>query len=116
VFIIVFPVPIRVAAIMLTAVYLVVVITKGYNAGGDAAHLAGMAAGAIYVLSESWRANFKTKLGKGAWERKLARQQETQEQINCILDKIHKNGMHSLTQKERKLLRQATEAEQQSRR
>ncbi len=42
------------------------------NAGGEAAHLAGMVAGAVYVLSQSWRAKFKLKSRAGRWEGKIA--------------------------------------------
>jgi len=111
VFIFLFPVPIRVAAIAFTAIYLIAVITRGANAGGDAAHLAGMAAGAVYVFSESWRAKFKLKVRAGRWERKIAAQRNLQVELDRILQKVHESGVGSLTPKEKKLLRQATEAE-----
>ncbi|MHC4338411.1 MAG: rhomboid family intramembrane serine protease, partial [Planctomycetota bacterium] len=51
VFILLFPIPIRVAAVGFTLLYVINLAAKGSNAGGDAAHLAGMATGAIYVFS-----------------------------------------------------------------
>jgi membrane associated rhomboid family serine protease len=112
VFILLFPVPIRVAAIAFTAVYLVVVITRGTNAGGDAAHLAGMAAGAIYVFSQSWRAKLRLKIQSSRLQRKIAAERNLQVELDRILQKVHDSGIHNLTPKEKKILRQATEAEQ----
>ncbi|MFZ0035259.1 MAG: rhomboid family intramembrane serine protease, partial [Sedimentisphaerales bacterium] len=112
VFILLFPIPIRVAAIAFTAIYLFFVITKGANAGGDAAHLAGMATGAIYVFSDSWRAKLRLKIQSGRRQKKMAAEHNLQVELDRILQKVHDSGIHSLTPKEKKILRQATEAEQ----
>ncbi|MHC4478711.1 MAG: rhomboid family intramembrane serine protease [Planctomycetota bacterium] len=105
-------IPIRILAVAGVVLYLLLVTTKGENAGGHAAHLAGMAAGAFYVLSESWRGRMKLKVQSGAWERKMAAQQDLQIEVDRILQKIHDSGLHSLTPREKKILKQATEAEQ----
>jgi len=107
----VFPVPLAVLAIIL-AVISAMSLFAGDNAGGEAAHLAGMAAGAVYVVSESWRAKFKLKIRSGAWEKKMQAQRNLQLEVDRILQKVHKSGIHSLTHKEKKTLKQATEAEQ----
>jgi membrane associated rhomboid family serine protease len=112
VFIILFPVPIRVAAVGFTLLYVINLAAKGQNAGGDAAHLAGMAAGAFYVLSESWRAKLRLKNRAGAWEKKMAAQQNLQQELDRILQKVHESGINSLTSKEKRILKKATEAEQ----
>ena len=112
VFIIVFPVPIRVAAVGLTIMYFFFVITRGANAGGHAAHLAGMAAGAIYVFSRSWRDKFKFEIGTAQWKKKTAEQRNLQFEVDRILKKVHDQGLHSLTHKEKRILKQATKAEQ----
>ena len=112
VFIILFPVPIRVAAVGFTLLYIVNLAAKGQNAGGDAAHLAGMATGAIYVFSQSWRTKLKLKVRAGAWEKKMATQQNFRQEVDRILQKVHESGIHSLTSKEKKVLKKATEAEQ----
>ena len=111
VFIIVFPVPIRVAAIICLFIATVIILGKGSNAGGEAAHLGGMAAGAIYVVSQSWRAKFKLKIRSGAGERKMAAQRNLQLELDRILQKVHESGLHSLTPKEKRILKQATESE-----
>ena len=112
VFIVVFPVPIRVAAIGFAGLYVINLLAKGTNAGGDAAHLAGMAVGAIYVLSEKWRRKFKMKVQTGVWKKKMAEHRELQLELDRILKKVHDHGLHSLTYKEKKILRQATKSEQ----
>ncbi|MGA1980016.1 MAG: rhomboid family intramembrane serine protease [Sedimentisphaerales bacterium] len=112
VFVLLFPIPIRVAAIAFTAFYFITLITKGANAGGDAAHLAGMAAGAIYVFSQSWRAKIISKIQSGRRQRKIAAERNLQVELDRILQKVHDSGIYSLTPTEKKILRQATEAEQ----
>jgi membrane associated rhomboid family serine protease len=112
VFILLFPVPIRVAAVAFTAIYLVSVITKEANAGGDAAHLAGMAAGAIYIYSQGWQNKLRAKISSNRWQRKVDEQRNLQAEVDRILQKVHDFGIQSLTPKEKKILRQATEAEQ----
>ena len=112
VFIMFFPVPIRVAAVGLTIMYFFLVVTRAYNAGGHAAHLAGMAAGAAYVFSQSWRDKFKFKLRSGHLEKQMASQRNLQVELDRILEKVHNSGIQSLNSKEKKILREATKAEQ----
>ncbi len=84
----------------------------GINSGGEVAHLSGMAAGAIYVLSDSWREKFKFRYSAGRWEKKISMQRNLQVELDRILEKVHKSGIHSLTFKEKRTLKQATKAEQ----
>jgi membrane associated rhomboid family serine protease len=107
-----FPVPIRIAALLLCGLYLANLLSRGANAGGDAAHLAGMAAGAAYVLSGPWREKMKRKLRSGSWEKKMAAQRDLRVEVDRILQKVHDQGIHSLSSKEKRILRKATEAEQ----
>jgi membrane associated rhomboid family serine protease len=112
VFIFIFPVPIRIAAIGFAAIYFLIVITRGGNAGGHAAHLAGMAAGAAYVYSQSWRDKFKLKFRSGRWEKQMEEQRKLQFEVDRILAKVHNSGIQSLSSREKKILKQATKAEQ----
>jgi membrane associated rhomboid family serine protease len=112
VFIMFFPVPIRVAAVGLTIMYFYFVVTRAENAGGHAAHLAGMAAGAAYVFSQSWRDKFKLKLRSGRWEKQMAAQRNLQAEVDRILAKVHNSGIQSLNPREKKILKEATKAEQ----
>lgn len=111
VFIFLFPVPIRVAAIILTVLYSANLIMAGANAGGDAAHLAGMAAGALYVFSQSWRSKLRSKLRSDQWEREVNETTNLQAELDRILRKVHDSGIHSLTSKERKTLKRVTDIE-----
>lgn len=112
VFILFFPVPIRVAAIICLFIAVVVILGRGANAGGEAAHLGGMAAGAIYVFSQSWRSKFGLKMRTGRWEKKMAAQQKLQMELDRILQKVHDSGLHSLTHREKRTLKKATKAQQ----
>ncbi|UCF43305.1 MAG: rhomboid family intramembrane serine protease [Planctomycetota bacterium] len=112
VFIFLFPVPIRVAAVAFTVIYVLAVISRAANAGGDAAHLAGMAAGAAYVFSERWRGNIRFKIRSGVRQRKTADQRRLQFEVDRILKKVHDHGIQSLTSAEKRILKQATKAEQ----
>lgn len=112
VFLYFFPVPIRVATIIITIGYLANLLSKGINAGGDAAHLGGMAAGAFYVYLPAIKrmignkiqihSAYKINLDNGALHLEVDR----------ILDKVSKQGIGSLTHKEKKTLKQATKLEQ----
>ncbi len=112
VIIVLFPVPIRVAAIGLALLYLVTVVTAGENAGGDAAHLAGMATGAIYVFSGPWRQKWKQKTQGRRKDKLYMRERDLQAEVDQVLEKVHNYGIHSLSHREKKLLKRATEAEQ----
>ena len=107
-----FPISIRTAAIIFSAMYLFFVLTRSANAGGHAAHLAGMAAGAIYVFSQSWQTKVKMKIQTSVHRKKTAEQRNLQMELDRILAKVHEHGIHSLTAKEKSILKRATEAEQ----
>ena len=88
---------------------------QGDNAGGQAVHLGGMAAGAVYVLWPKWRKGVQTKSRTVQWESKINRERNFQAEVDRILDKVHNQGIASLTRKEKKMLREATQREQQQR-
>ncbi len=112
VFIFFFPVPIRVAAIICIFIASVIILSRGSNAGGEAAHLGGMAAGAVYVFSQSWRTRLKLRIQAGQSKTKRAAHRSLQLELDRILAKVHDHGIHSLTSKEKKVLKQATKAQQ----
>lgn len=110
----VFPLKMSVLAIILAVMSIISVLRPDVvaNAGGEAAHLGGMAAGVLYVLSDRWRQKLKMKVHTGAWEKKMAEQRDLQYEVDRILKKVHDQGLQSLTRKEKKILKQATKAEQ----
>lgn len=112
VFFIIFLVPIRIAVVVLTIIYIANVIKVGANAGGDAAHLAGMAAGAFYVFSQSWRQNLRSRVKSKRTQSVRFDEQQLQYEVDRILQKVHESGIHSLSSKEKKILKKATKAQQ----
>lgn len=108
-----FPVKLVVIALALAGISILTLLRpdKMGNAGGEAAHLGGMVAGAVYVFSQTWRDRFKSKLQTGRWQKKMTTERNLQAELDQILEKVHKAGIHSLTSKEKKILKQATEAE-----
>jgi membrane associated rhomboid family serine protease len=107
----VFPVPIRIAALGLMLVSVVNIFTGGGNLGGDVAHLGGAAAGAAYVLLVPLCSRFTMKLRSDSWEKKLEQSRRLQIEVDRILAKVHRSGLHSLTAREKKALKQATQEE-----
>ena len=79
----------------------------------DVAHFGGALGGAIWlwVLPRAavQAASARMRVQKGAWQRKVKREQETESTIDEILKKIHDQGISSLTDKEKRTLAQATE-------
>ena len=49
------------------------------------------------------------RLGRGRWERNLRRQRREAEQIDRILEKIRREGIRSLSWREKRILRKATQ-------
>ncbi len=105
-------IPIRVGAIAGVSLFLFYVVTKGPNAGGHAAHLAGMVAGGAYVLTEKWRTNLKLRLKAGRWEKNVEQQRRLHIEVDRILKKVHDHGIQSLTPAEKRALKKATRLEQ----
>ena len=121
----IFPVPIRTAAIILGAIYLLKTLGAEASRSADACHFGGLAAGAMWAWMEakgiirlpsrvsgevgpSGRKWVQVKIRKGAWEKKLKRKQTQQAEIDRVLRKIHEKGLNSLSRSEKKLLQQAS--------
>jgi len=116
-----FPMPIRFAAALFLgiAVYSTLQeITSGGAMHGPVshvAHLGGAVAAAVWILISlrlSGRLRRAQPAGRGRWERKLERQRSRQEEIDGILAKIRRDGLSSLSRREKRVLRQATEQQQ----
>lgn len=110
----VFPIRLRILAIILLVISVLTLLRPDQvgNAGGEAAHLAGIATSAVYIFSQSWRDKLKLKFRSAAWAKKMTAQRNLQVEVDRILEKVHNSGVHSLTSKEKKILKQATKAEQ----
>jgi membrane associated rhomboid family serine protease len=105
------PVPIRIGAVLFAAAFLMLVVTRSANAGGEAAHLAGMATGAAYVLLQPMWDRFLLKMRSGSWEKRMEEGRRLQIEVDRILAKVHRSGLHSLTRREKATLKCATQEE-----
>ncbi len=107
----IFPVPIRVFAVVVAVLSFMRIIGQDSNAGGEAAHFAGLAVGAAWVLLYPRWDRFVMKMRAGSWEKRLQESRRLQIEVDRILAKVHRSGLHSLTVREKRILRKATQEE-----
>ncbi len=86
--------------------------TFNQNAGGEAAHLTGLAAGAIYVLYKPRFTMFRLERKKGSWAKKIEQDRQFEAEVDRILEKVNREGIGSLSEKGKKVLQEATRREQ----
>jgi len=109
VILVIFPVPIRFAAVLFTIMYLVNVAQAGPNAGGDLCHLGGMVTGLFWVLGRPWAERLRRRHKTVFQQRRQIMEVQEEIEVDRILAKVHQQGIHSLTEKEKEVLRAATE-------
>lgn len=107
----IFPLPLGVLAIIMFFVSFLNLM-GGPNAGGEAAHLAGMISGAVYVLYRPVVGRYKAKSSTGNWQKKQQQVKDFQGEVDRILDKVSREGIQSLSRKEKSILKEATRREQ----
>jgi membrane associated rhomboid family serine protease len=122
VILVVFPVSIRVAAVIIFGgmiLYLLGSLKPGEHSGSfwsSIAHLggAGMAAMWLWVIPRfgSMAQGAIRRASRGSWQRKMQRRRAEQADIDRILDKIRLEGLASLTRKEKHTLKEATHRQQ----
>lgn len=108
-----FPVPIRFAAVLFFIIAFLSMMTGEGGGIAHAAHFGGMVAGGLWVwlgprLRDA-RAGARRKINNGAWERKIRREQQDRAEVDRILDKIRREGIQSLSSREKRILQDATE-------
>jgi membrane associated rhomboid family serine protease len=133
---ILFPLPIRFAALIIFAGMILTVLQglTGENpmyAMSDVAHLGGTLAAAVWIwvlpamqgasapgagrsdgAGGRGRMSLQQKLRDGAWERKMQKRREEQAEIDRILQKIHEQGIQKLNAREKRLLKNGTRKQQ----
>jgi len=109
VIVILFPMQIRTAAILFAAVFVLFVLTKGENAGGHLCHLGGMATGFVWVLGRPYWGRIKAKQQQGTYQRNIDEQKQLEYEVDRILAKVRRQGIASLTRREKQILQQATD-------
>jgi membrane associated rhomboid family serine protease len=116
------PMRLRTMAYLLVGFAVYTVLFRGQNAGGEAAHLGGAAAGFYFIRHPRHLHGFFDFLGwvdptshhygrKGKGRRSGGQRggaAPDQDQIDRILDKISTKGLHSLSAKEKRLLRESS--------
>ena len=111
-----FPVPIRTAALIFVVLYTFNLFSRGGNAGGDACHLAGLAFGVYWGYRGQGRMNRwdqrKARARQGAWDAKRQEMLRDELRIDAILQKVKDQGIGSLSRGEKKALEQATKQHQ----
>lgn len=110
----IFPLPLMVLALIFAGIS-VLRFFGGHNAGGEAAHLAGMAAGALYVLYQPWKQKLRSNSNRATWQSKINQERVLQAEVDRILDKINDSGIASLTRQEKKTLKKASQKQQNER-
>jgi len=82
------------------------------NAGGEAAHLGGAAAGWYFIRNPHHLNGFFDFLGKAdptSSHFALGKKKSVRSDVDKILDKIHRKGLKSLSSKEKKILHDASQ-------
>lgn len=111
----VLPMRLKTFAYTMVAVAVITVVTRGHNAGGEAAHLGGALAGAWFIRRPHHLHGFFDFLGRAdptSRSNRLRRAQRSgkhvdEAEVDRILDKIRTSGMGSLSEREREKLRDA---------
>lgn len=120
----IFPMPIRVFGAIMLGIFIFGMLSgTGRNFGGDVCHLGGAlaAVGLLYAWGMMPTVRFGSEdgplsrlfNGKKAWARKQRKIAEEQAAVDRILDKVHREGVASLTRREKKTLAQATRNQQE---
>jgi len=106
-----FPIPIR-AATLIFFVIAVFGILNDVNAGGEACHLGGMAFGLVWGYRGhrvwKWLEDRDSRKKESQWRANREKAQQLQDQVDAILEKVKRDGINSLSNREKKMLEQAT--------
>jgi len=120
-----FPIRIRTAALLFGAWYVINLLDRGPNAGGDACHIAGLLFGAWWSYrgetwwgrvgwrASSWRSRVRSSRVPD-FEARMAQRRDDAETVDRILKKVYEGGIHSLTEAEKRALQEATERQRQA--
>lgn len=100
--------------VILVVIVSLMKIAAGSNTGGELAHLTGLAVGFLYVKYQPLMSHIRMERNKGAWAKKMEDQLRFQQEVDRILEKVHREGIGSLTAREKQMLQEATRREQQA--
>lgn len=126
-----FPVKVRTAALIFAGIAFLTVLERGPNYGGEACHLAGLVFGVWWAWrgeawwgSTEWRWRGSRRPGArrireatpsylkpSEFAERVARRRISEEELDRVLKKVHDSGIHSLSESEKQVLREASEQE-----
>lgn len=118
------PMSMRTLALMALGIAIVAVLVGADNAGGEAAHLGGAVMGFLLARLPgllTW-ADRPRQGGPGWSERRAMRRRQKQAQrdaaeqaeVDRILEKVHQEGIHHLTEREKRVLKRATDRQRRA--
>lgn len=110
------PMAMRTMALLFLGIAAMTLIFGAHNAGGEAAHLGGALLGYLLVKNPrrlDWvdrisPSTIQGSVTRGRVDRQQRREHEHQAEVDRILDKVSRQGLQSLSHKEKKTLNQAT--------
>ncbi|HRQ72557.1 MAG TPA: rhomboid family intramembrane serine protease [Phycisphaerales bacterium] len=114
------PIPLRMKwfAYGYVALATVNLLAGGANAGGDAAHLGGAAAGYFFIRNSHLLRDFfdvmKDSRREGGSPRP-SRHRRSDDEVGKVLAKVRQEGLGSLTEREKRILQRETEAKRSGR-
>ncbi|HAU38555.1 MAG TPA: hypothetical protein DCX07_12670 [Phycisphaerales bacterium] len=122
----IFPVPIRLAALLIFGAMVLGVLSSlgsgqtGPEFWSDVAHLGGAVAGGAWVwLLPRLRGQLaasRERMRRGAWQRNMDRRAAAQAEVDRVLAKVHEQGLASLDEKEKRILRDASQRQREEER
>lgn len=110
-----FPVKIRIVAVVLGIGYLWNIYRSGENAGGDACHITGLAFGVWWAMrGERWwgrsrRMSRDRSAQRVSFDVRVQQRRDDAATIDRILAKVHHAGVSALSESEKRALADATE-------
>ena len=109
-----FPMSIRVLAIIFAGYSILTVLSQGENAGGELCHLGGIITAIIWVMGQPQINKFKNELNYKVSQKRQQEVQNLEYEVDRILAKVHQQGIQSLTKREKEILKKATEMQKKN--
>ncbi|MFA5864262.1 MAG: rhomboid family intramembrane serine protease [Phycisphaerae bacterium] len=106
IFLVIFPVPIRVAALLIAGMSVLYIISDKNLA--EACHLGGMAAGFCFTMARPFWQKFSSERIRAKRQSLLDQEEDDQKKVDQILEKVHRQGIQNLTRMEKRTLRDIT--------
>jgi hypothetical protein len=119
-----FEISLRVLVYIVLGIAALSVLVGSQNAGGEAAHLGGIAVGFVLVkfprllgfVPNEW--TWPRRDPRNTWMKKQLKAEEDerrlQGEVDRILDKVREHGLHKLSRAEKKILQRATERQRRA--